>query len=65
VPSPFRALPTSGWTEPTNVTKQKASHEPRGMRLLDELPGTMGLLIGIGIGLGIAAGAVIAVILWR
>jgi hypothetical protein len=65
VPSPFRALPASGWTEPTKVTKQKPSHKPRGMRLLDELPGTMGLLIGIGIGLGIAAGAVIAVILWR
>ncbi len=65
VPSPFRALPASGWTEPTQVSKSKAKPKPRGMRLLDELPGTMGLLIGIGIGLGIAAGAVIAVILWR
>jgi serine/threonine-protein kinase len=65
VPSPFRSLPASGWTEPTQVTKPKPTPKPRGVRLLDELPGTMGLLIGIGIGLGIAAGAVIAVILWR
>jgi hypothetical protein len=63
IQSQLRALPAATWHEATKVGSRK---KKSGLSaILEELPGTTGLLIGIGLGLGIAAGAVIAVLLLR
>ena len=60
----FRRLPPAAWADPTNLTRRP--QPKKGLTgFFDELPGTTGLIIGVGLGLGIAGGAILAFILLR
>jgi serine/threonine-protein kinase len=60
----YQRLPASTWADPTSMTRRPAAK--KGVTgFFDELPGTTGLIIGVGLGLGIAGGAILAFILLR
>jgi hypothetical protein len=63
----LRMLPAGTWNDPTRLTRTKPEAAPKSgvLGFFEELPGTTGLIIGIGLGLGIAGGAILAFILLR
>jgi len=67
MPESMRMIPSGNWNDPTSLSRREAPRPKRTgfLGFFEELPGTTGLIIGIGLGLGIAGGAIIAFILLK